>query len=84
VSGAKYAIGTALDMARIPEPARSRMLAELPALLDQISPVAHLMLDVSEFTWVDDDRGELTTTLLTPAGDHIAGPFVMPLKGNPA
>ncbi len=63
----KYPIGSLFDMARIPEEARGRFLAELPVMLD-MAAAQIAMGDALGFRieldgaphWIDDDLGQAT------------------------
>ena len=64
----RYPIATLLDMARVPEEALPRLLAELPAMLAVLRQVmaindaaGAMLIQPGATVWVDDGRDEICT-----------------------
>ncbi|TZG25627.1 hypothetical protein [Sphingomonas montanisoli] len=80
----RYRVHSLLDLARVPEDALPRLMAELPALLTAMRPMA-LLIDamkasgedvteaeaalVQSCEWIDDTKGELTINARVQTGD---------------
>lgn len=85
---AQYKIGTIFDMAKIPEEALPRFIAELPDILAYIrraDAVSSMMgavfgdgiMSVEAGTWVDDGLGEIRTQIVCGGEILAEGRFKM-------
>lgn len=80
---AKYPVGTIFEMAAIPKEARSRFLAEIPAMLDVMDELKQMQAlvtaisgGVAELTmqtpyWIDDDKATETISVEMPDGEKF-------------
>lgn len=87
----QYKVETLVDMARIPEEALPRFLAELPDMIRMARPMV-MLADASDgafkltipAVWIDDDKGEFSTSVEVNGDEVFSARGKIPSRGGEA